>query len=472
MRSGDTQSTPTATPDVRVFIGSDEYRSHGAGGSERLVSFTLDEQVWGGSYEIILDNSDGALSSKDYNGSSVDVRLGFSSGSHSLFPHLWVFKQMMYSARGKLLMKLTCIDGWGMLAQCKLTLGNAYFNQEWQKDENIDEYTLPSGDPIPVDLRAELVANSNLQIQTILTNSILNPFGFDIIGWGDGSDLSLANKPPISIPNPISGVRQLLEMTKSYLIWWRCTAGGGDFSNYKMIHDPPAQASVFSYSSANTFFVNTEEAGLVIPNRILYWAFNEDGTDWIHGQADDTDSQQKIIAGTPLGMYPGEPEVDGILARHYILTPEMQVDGRSTEAALESMAEGTLGKVRQERSQGFLIAPMHCSQELFDNITVVDSRYSPSRTVTGIVHRIVREYDRGKYQITLYLGGVTSGVTSELGGNYAVPLHEAEPPRAPVLSGAGAGLDCLWQVQCNTASLRPSRATYLQIPVGIDMYHS
>jgi len=476
MRAGATQSTPTASPDIRITIGNDEYRCQGAGGNERVVSFHFDEQVWGGSYEILLDNSDGALDAKDYDAAKVDIGLGFVGQTLSLMPHLWVFRQGSISVQGKVLTRLVCIDGWGMLAQAKFTFGQAYYNQEWQKDENIDNYTLPSGDPIPSDLRASLVARSNVTLWWMLQD-ISGLAGIQLCSYyGDPwDDAALDRKPPISFANPISGMRQAIEMTKSHFLWWRLkeTYGGINYDHSVLRHVMPHLDGVcYSYSTANSFFQNVQDQGLVVPNRIRYWAFNEDGSDWIYGEANDVASQQAIVAGTPANPDPWWDEIGeitGIISRNYILTPEWQVDGRSNEADLAAIAESTLDKIRQERGQGFLVAPMHCSQELFDKISVVDGR--TGKTTTGHVHRIVREYDRGKYQITLYLGGVTSGLTQDMGGNYAVPLHEAEPPRAPIL-GAGIGTgDCVWMVRCGTAMLRPARASFLQIPVGVDMYH-
>ena len=108
----------------------------------------------------------------------------------------------------------------------------------------------------------------------------------------------------------------------------------------------------------------------------------------------------------------------------------MHTDARADTATLTALAEGALAKIEDEESQGMLIAPMHCAQELFDKISIVDDRYGTPRTTTGYIHRIVREYGRGVYRITIQLGGVTSGYIPP-GGSIPIPLAGAESPQAP-----------------------------------------
>lgn len=415
MRFGATQFTPTASPLVIAEVGDHYFTSDGGGGNERIVSVKEDEQIWGGNTTILLDNSDGTLTNLDLRYKELKLIFSFIGQTSYEVGRLFVFSQSLISQEGKLLMTLNCIDGWGLLSLAKTSFANWYFNQEWQKEANIDKYLLPSGDTIPTELRAELIANSSRVLYHIINTIIMQTISRVVLypgGVGLDYDPALYDrKPPISFANAISGVRQALEMTSSYIRW----EGVGVFKQIRPNNHPVC----YSYDKTNSSFRNVHEVGAVIPNQISFWAFNAAGDDWIEGIANDEQSQL---------------ELGQIIPRHFILAPELQVDARSTTEELTEIAEGMLDKIRQEREMGLIIAPMHCSQQLFDKIEVKDSRYSPDKTITGIVHRIVREYDRGKYQITLQVGGEGKSSTQEFGGNEAVPLYEAEPPRAPILT--------------------------------------
>ena len=393
MRTGATQSSPTAHPDQRIIVGGDTYTTQDGG---RLTKSYLDEQVWGGQYVIELDNSDEALNSKDYKGSGAVVYNGFIGDAGSNLSPLWVHNQQFISREGKLLLQLNCVDAWGLLAQVNTDLAMAAYNQYWQQASELDKRTLPSGEAIPTALKATIVANYDRTIFSIL-GDLFGTIG-KTVTLDDNDGITNTRKPAVRVSNPVSGVRTLLNMTKSYALW----KTGGTFG----IVQPSAHGVAYSFNTANLIFNNLEDAAVVIPNRVTFYSLNEVGDDWIAGTpAVDSDSYTK------LGVY---------IDRHYLLA-NFEIDSRATEATLTALAEGALAKIQGERGQGMLVAPMHCSLELFDKIEIVDDRYGTPRTTTGYAHRIVREYDRGVYQITVQLGGVTSGYTPP-GGN---------PPKAP-----------------------------------------
>lgn len=409
MRSGATQQSPTASPKVTATISADVHTSEGGGGNDRLVSVRSDEQVWGGQYIIELDNSDEALNAKDYKGSELTLNIGFTNEAGSNLAPLYVHNQTFISREGKLLLLLNCIDAWGLLSQVNSDLAGSAYNQEWQQEANLLGRKLPSGETIPQTLIDQIKVNYGKVIYTIITELIDTIGKTVVMAAGDNDGIISARQPPINIRNPIQGVRNLLDMTKCYLLW-RTEAGVGKFRVIK----PDAHSIVYSYSISNLFFSNVEDAAVVIPNKVTFWSLNLAGTDWISGTpAVDSDSYTK------LGVY---------INRHYLLA-NMQIDARANAATLTALAEGALAKIQGERSQGMLIAPMHCSQELFDKISIVDNRYTTPKTTTGYVHRIIREYDRGVYRISIQLGGVTSGYTPP-GGGIPTPLAEAELPRA------------------------------------------
>lgn len=410
MRAGCTQSSPTSSPDIRITIGSDVYTSQDNG---RLTRAYLDEQVWGGQYVVEIDNADETLSSKDYVGSAATIHLSFIGGTGSDMSPLWVHNQQLISREGKLLLQLNCIDAWGLLSQVNADLAMAAYNQYWQESSELADKTLPSGADIPAALQAAITANYDRTIFSIL-GDLVDTIG-ETISLDDDDGIINARKPPITMSNPVSGVRRLLDMTKSYALW----KSNGTFGIIK----PDAHATIYTFNAANLTFNNLEDVAVVIPNRVTFYSLDSDGDAWINGTpAVDSDSY------TALGIY---------IDRHYLLA-NLNIDGRSDTASLTALATGALAKIQGERSQGVMVAPMHCSLELFDKIQIDDYMYGTPRTTTGYVHRLVREYDRGVYRITIQLGGVTGGYTPP-GGNIPMPL-DSEPPGFAGVPAADWGL--------------------------------
>jgi len=403
VRTGATQSSPAAHPDQRITVGGDTYTTQDGG---RLTRAYEDEQVWGSQYVIEIDNSDESLNSKDYKGSEATIYHGFIGGSGSNVSPVWVHNQQLISKEGKLLLQLNCIDAWGLLSQVNADLAMAAYNQNWQQSSELDKRTLPSGEDIPSALKTAITANYDKTIFEIL-GDLFGTIGMTITKDDDDGIID-TRKPAVRISNPVSGARQLFDMTKCYAKW----KTGGTFGTYQ----PSTHATVYSFNAADLIFNNLEDAAVVIPNRVTFYALNAAGDDWISGTpAVDSDSYTK------LGVY-----VD----RHYLLA-NFDMDGRSSTAELTALAEGALDKIQGERSQGIVTAPMHCSLELFDKVEIQDNMYSPTRTTTGYIHRIIREYDRGVYRITLQLGGVTGGYTPP-GGNDAAPLVDVgDQPSVP-----------------------------------------
>ena len=158
MRTGVTQASPTAHPDMRVTVGGDIYASVKLGEEEaRLVTAEEDEQVWGGKYEFLIDNSDGALNGKDYEGKLTIVSHSFVGETGSALGFLLVDSQDFISVEGKLLMRLVCFDLMGLMSKIKGTIGGAYWNFPWQSTEELAKLTLPqSGEPLPATLISDI----------------------------------------------------------------------------------------------------------------------------------------------------------------------------------------------------------------------------------------------------------------------------------------------------------------------------
>jgi len=377
MRSGATQQSPSFPAKVTATVDGDVYTD-----SDRLLRAYEDEQIWGGNYIIELDNADDALSAKDYEGKGIVINNSFQSEAGSNLATLWVHSQAFSSKEGELRLVLNCIDIWTLLAATNATVGAEYWN-------------FPEQAPGEPNEDASHYDKTIFQIITALADTVGVTVDLD-----DDDGIINTQKPPIRITNARTGIRQLMEMTKSYLLW----KSDGKFH----VIQPDAHATVYSYNTLDLFFSNVTDEGITIPNRIIYYGTDSEG-DVISGNAVDNTSY------TRLGMY---------IDRHYFGTRN-EIRLINAEATLTALAQGTLAKVQGERNQGLLIAPMHCGQELYDKVSVTDSRYDTPKTTTGYVHRIIREYDRGVYRITLFLGGVATGYTTP-GGAPALGLASLE----------------------------------------------
>lgn len=378
MRAGATQSSPTASPKMVVTVDGDVY-------TEEVVTAQTDEQLLGGSYIIELDNSDSALSNKDYKGKAITINYSFSDEDGSDLSPLWVYAQRLDSREGKLILRLECVDAWGLLSMANAGTGAEY----WNYPEQAPDGSIPT--PSNYDKTIFYIINSTT------TDSIGKTTVLD-----DDDGIINTNKPVIYIANARSGVAQLQERTECYLLW----GSDGDFHVIK----PDAHATCYSFNVANLFYVNLVAEAITLPNRVTYWGRDSD-MGWISGSAVDDESHTRLGDYMTRHIFHTEPGVEGVT---------------TTVGELETLAASALLRIQGERNEGWIVAPMHCALELLDKVEIVDDRYSTPRTTVGYIHRILREYDRGVYRITIYLGGTSTGYTPDEGAP-PMPIAEKDP---------------------------------------------
>lgn len=417
MRANITQSTPTAHADIRLTVDGDTYASVTIGEQAAQLLYAYeDEQIWGGVYHFLIDNSDEALNAVDYEGKPAVVNHSFVGETGSDIGDLWVDKQEFISKDGKLQLHLTCIDAWGLLSRVKGTLGGTYWNYPDQTEAHLAKLGLPvSGESLPDDLITAISSHSDKTVQEIITTTILDALGMTV-DLDDDDSLTTVQKPQVSAIDARSIVVQALAVTKSYLLW----KADGKFH----VIQPDGHASIFTYNTAATFWDDSDAEAVTIPNRVYYWFIDKsvDPADpdtwlWGEGHAIDTTSYDR------LGIYIDE---------HHNMETELW-EAIADQATADARAAARLLKLQLSKATGTLVAPMHCSQELFDAITITDDRYDTPKSITGYVFRIIREFDRGVYRITLTLGGVETGYTPPGGEVYNVtntPRIAPIPPPA------------------------------------------
>ena len=375
------QQTPTADP-VVTFAG---YESEGHGDG-RLIRAIADEQAWGGQYTVEIDDS-GNVGVTVSPGDQVTL----SFNDYDLI--LWVENIESAIREGKQTVLIHCIDIWGLLVAYNASLVASDYNQSWQEEERLETLMMPDEETMLSDVPAlynPLLANGDMTIWEVIQDISSNT-GISITKTDDDGIVNTA-KPPISISNARTGLRQLMDMTTLYLkktgTGLTIVVKGGSL-----------------VALADAWFEATGQ-GAIIPNKVTFWAYTLDGTDWGSGSAITTD-----------------PTVAQTIERHYLVAT-LDSKNKRSQAQLEQLAQATLDKLEQECSLGSIVAPLDDAIQLFDQVTGDD--------VTGYAHRVVREYDRGVYRITVQLNGATGGYTSP-GADEPKPLPGV-PIRAPTLA--------------------------------------
>ncbi|MDY6834207.1 MAG: hypothetical protein SVY53_05330 [Chloroflexota bacterium] len=375
------QGLPSNTPAVHVYVHGDSYDT------TEITYVESDEMMYGSRWIIRLDNSDQGLNSKSYVGRELYVTFGFSGEGEITQQRLTVYKQRFVSLEGVLMLELECMDAWGLLAVTNPGLGE-FWNYPDQASGEVNEDT----------------DHYDKTIIYIMSTVVQNAIGKAIL-LNDDDGVINTYSPAIRIVNDRSSIRQLVEMTETYLYW------GAD-GNFHVIK-PDDHGVVYTYNDDNSFWVAVDEDTLVIPNRVRFYGTDSSGS-VISADADDSTSQSALGYVVPRYYYYGVQEITIL----------------DTTAKCQALANATLSKIQDEIATGYVEAPIHCSQKLYDKITITDTR--SGKTTTGYIHRIQRTYDSSAennndiYKIAIFLGGQMTGFTPDSGAP-SMPMIERVP---------------------------------------------
>ncbi len=407
MRTEATQQSPTANPDTRIIIGADTYASIDIGEeTARLVSYKLDEQSLGGQYIIEIDNNDSSLITKQYEGQDVSVYLGFVGSTGSYLHTLTVEKQRFISKAGKLLMQLLCYDTLGKLSLFEGSVGGSIWNHPSQSSAALDQVVLPSGEGLPAALKTAILAQYDKTAWEIITAINTATVGVNITKDSQ-DDTALSLKPLVVAQDARSGILQALRNTSTYP---RLKTNTKDIDFIK----PDFYGVAYSFSVGNLFFNDTDERAAVTPNKIVFHGIDV--------------ARTLLTTATPHGENAASIALLGQIIEHNDYDP-ISRENSTTQAVVDAKADARLAKLLLSKGTGTFIAPMHCSLEMYDKVTLVDDRYAPPKTITGYVFRIIREYDRGIYRITVELGGVETGYTPS--GGKEAKINPTAPQVTP-----------------------------------------
>lgn len=381
MRYNCTQSSPTAHPDTRVNIAGDMFASIELGFEQpRLLSYRLDESVTGGRYEVVLDNDDDALTYKNYKGNTATVYFGFVDELGSSCHILRVIGQDFSSEEGKKVMIVTLVDQLSRLAYYKGAVGGTIWNHPHQSMSYLNTVVLPSGAPLPSALKTAINNQYDKTAYQIISTIVTNTLGVPTV-LSDDDGLISTRKPLVSAQDARSAIFQALRVTKSYL---------KNEGNWFEVIQPDAHEKVYDFDIEDLYFKEIDEQQTTIPNKVVY-----------HG----IDSGGNLIATqSPHGEDAESISLLGEITEHNNYDV-MDRESLTTQAEVDDEADARLANIKLMLNTGTFTAPMHCSLELFDRIALVDSKYTPAKEIEGYVFRIIREYNRGVYKITVQLGG-------------------------------------------------------------------
>lgn len=375
------QNLASNTPYIHLIFTSKDggtarnYSSNIAG--RRIMSLEHNEEPYNDYAIILLRDNDRTIENVVgywtqigygyYTGSNVDPPNGDGSGNeYSESPRLWVKNQQEVSLGGQLYQVLELEGMWARLHETPLLIGSPpYYEQEYTTDT----------------------------VYSII-GIILNRLSFTLDALGDQDDGIIntytpnitINQQPIEAS--ISTIYKLITMTKCYL---RAKAGIAFKVIYPIAGD---SVKIAYYSYQNPYLIRYSDRDTVtIPNKV-YVAANQ-GSD-----------------GKWPNMITASAEDAADLAR-YPETPVAEIAGEITsQEDANARALAVLTRAAQEAKSGMMTAFHDCQLEMYDKITVTDTRSGSSITypssallrVSGIRHL----YTMATYRMEVNIGGLSN----------------------------------------------------------------
>jgi hypothetical protein len=339
-----------------------------------IAKMETDEQLFGSTITVYLDNSGGTHDADDWVGKTFELTITPPAGGHTL-PKGWVWSQEWVSMGGKEYYRIVACDGWALLAKCVPTMQVQYWNNAGMKDA--------SG---TVKARYTDYYNKDIRdiVQAITSEAVDITTTWDV---GDATGL----KPSITIHNALTGIRDLMEMTSAFLIW-----NGTNF----VYTEPQTAVADHNFTSSDSVWVSIDTESLVLPNRIVVQsvdiALEEAGlVDPVIYEGNHVNSKSYTNLGS---LY---------IDRYY----QDYSQTLANDAACSSMAEVIMSKLEAGAVRGTVYLLNQHEVDLLDCVQCTDVRGNTIEK--GTVYAIKRRYDRGEYSLEINIGGVAGSAVPE-----------------------------------------------------------
>ena len=306
-----------------------------SGSTSRLLKIYHVESPYSGYATVTLNNND--LAVPDLRSYWTEIGYGdVTSGGneYEATPRLKVKKQTTMSSEGTLLTVLYLEDCWGDMEEFNLAYGTAP-----------EFYRLFGRDTTPLDIMGEIITDAGFTLNApAAKDSIIDTFlpYFEINADNDsGSSLVYEDAKAV--------LYRLIMMTLSYLK----PMPGKEFDIAYPQNDDEADLEITTAGFYEYHKVENE----LLPNVIVVYCNQDEDGGWtglVTGRAQD-DAAIDRNGGKQVYAY------------YYAPTIETQVDADARAAAI-------LSRIRAEISSIGVVIPHDCRLELYDNITITDTR--------------------------------------------------------------------------------------------------
>lgn len=355
------QKKESLTPLVKIVLtlGANNYTYD----KSRILDTNPSEQPYNQKAEVVLDNSDDALTDINLKGFKGVISKGAvtSAGKeYDASAPLWVIAQQFNSSPGKLDCTLSLIGIPNLLAEDRA-------NAIYQPDET-DTKTVKT--LLTEIITASLACYSHCKAYEVVfdsEDSLIDTYvpkdSFRI--YVNGSRLA--------------AIRRLLDYTKCVGI----AKADGKFH----IFQPTITGSVYDYeyslATGHTFFSKALRNRLVIPGCII-----------VQSQPDD-DPQYSGLAK--------DPSYDSLPAE--LKQPQYEQTYLESNAQAVEIAEALLSKYQLWAEMGAADVPMNVGAEVFDYVRVVDARQGDERA--GNIGSLTRHWNaqKAEWRLTFSFGG-------------------------------------------------------------------
>jgi len=320
---------------------------------DRILDIEHSEELYTYKAEVMLDNSDGALTGLDLKGYEGVISYGAvaSGDEYSACAPLWVIGQRLESSQGRLVCILSLVGIPNLMAE----------------DEASESYTPDEDDTETVKDLVNAILGATLDCY-----DHCQAYG---VVWDDENLTTYKPKDGFRIyvgGSRLAALRRLLDYTglvprfeadgKIHIL--KPNISGVDY-DYE-----------YSLEAGHAFFSQAYRKRLVIPNYIVVQSREDDDPDY-YGYAKDQESMDALA----------HDDWDGSIRNYYQMVLE-------SDDQAEDIAEAILSKGLLAADGGAADVPMNVGAELFDYNKVTDARENDYRV--GNIGYLARHYKPGR----------------------------------------------------------------------------
>lgn len=335
--------------------------------TSRILSVVHTESPWSQTAEVVLDNSDAALTSLDFEGYSGNISWGATTSAgaeYSICSTLYVTGRELFSAQGKLACKLSLVGIPNLL------------------DADHASVVYTQGDDSTYTL--EDLLYYILNASTISSFTHCDVYGVQLLS-GDASYQIYKLRRAFRIAlndTRLQKVKGILKFTTVVMLPQSDVAGS--LTLQFKVPTMTGESYDYEYSLASGehgFWSKSLRSRIVIPNY--------------------------IVVQSPPGSSPSYSGSASDSSSSYIEKRQFYNVPVADDAQATTIATAILQQFQVSADQGGCHAPMNVGAEVYDYVKVTDSRENDSRV--GNIGWLQRHYKPGKWEMEFRLGAVDFG---------------------------------------------------------------